>query len=234
MDIAGQIIKTIKINRISTTEIADCLGKTGALKGVKPVNRGHHKVGRIFAVYAYDNSNWDLHRQLQNIPRESMVVVETFNVDERAVFGHLVSKYITLYCGAEAIIVNGQLRDAHLLIKDNFPIWCQGVTPIGCFNRESEHEVPQEYLDELETKYSGAIAVADDGGCIVIPKQFQNQDFLNRLDFIELQEDIWYYCIDTKKWDTYKTVCLKEYLKSKNELPTEFHKRLKKYEGLID
>jgi peptide-methionine (S)-S-oxide reductase len=34
-----------------------------------------------------------------------------------------------------------------------------------------------------------------------------NEELLSKLEFIELQEDIWYYCIDTLKWSTYKTIC---------------------------
>ena len=56
MTIQQQIIEKIRRNRISTTEVADCLGKTGALPGVAALNRGHFRVGEIFWTYAY-NSN---------------------------------------------------------------------------------------------------------------------------------------------------------------------------------
>jgi hypothetical protein len=32
------------------------------------------------------------------------------------------------------------------------------------------------------------------------------------LEFIEEQEDIWYECIDRRKWSTFKTICQKAYL----------------------
>lgn len=41
--------------------------------------------------------------------------------------------------------------------------------------------------------------------------EYINEEFYNKLEFIEQQEDIWYDCIDRRKWDTYKTICIKAY-----------------------
>ena len=38
MDIKNEIIRKIRMNRISTTEVADCLGKTGVFKDSLAVN----------------------------------------------------------------------------------------------------------------------------------------------------------------------------------------------------
>ena len=48
---------------------------------------------------------------------------------------------------------------------------------------------------------------------VVIPKTQITEEFYDKLVAIELQEDIWYDCIDRKKWSTFKTICLKDYLK---------------------
>ncbi len=53
----NKIIDYIRRNRVSTTEVADCLGKAGVLPNVMPINRGHFKVGNVKWVYAFDNSN---------------------------------------------------------------------------------------------------------------------------------------------------------------------------------
>ena len=50
---------------------------------------------------------------------------------------------------------------------------------------------------------------------MVIPKESISEEFYNKLIAIEEQEDIWYDCIDRKKWSTYRTICLKEYLEEK-------------------
>ena len=99
------------------------------------------------------------------------------------------------------------------MIKENYPIWCKGFTPVGCFNRKNEKPLDPEIEKAHREKYDGTIAVCDDTGVVIIPKEFHDENFLKKLDDIENQEDIWFECLDHKKWDTYDIVCLKKYLK---------------------
>lgn len=46
-EIQKQILDFLKRNRVSTTEVADCLGKTGVLDDYHPVNSGMYSVGVI-------------------------------------------------------------------------------------------------------------------------------------------------------------------------------------------
>jgi regulator of RNase E activity RraA len=207
-----RIIDYIKRNRVSSTEIADCLNKTGAVPDVRPVGYGHFKVGNVFWAYAYSESNWDVHERLQNVQEEDVVFVEVFDCMDRAIFGDLVSKFLILYRQVSAIVVNGKLRDAHRLMKERWPIWCTGFNPVGCFNRKVETPFDQAVMDDRVKRYHGAIAVCDDTGVVIIPKEDHTEGFFRKLEFIEQQEDIWYECIDRKKWTTFDTVCLKKYL----------------------
>ena len=228
MDITDEIIQKIKKNKISTTEIADCLGKTGALKGVMPINRGQFYVGRVFLAYDYDESNWNVHDQARHIQEDDIVVVELHNCKDRAIFGELVSKYMLLYRGAAAIVVNGNMRDAHRLIRNNYPVWCSGVTPVGCFNRKHAAPLDASIVAQWKKAYDGAVAVCDDCGVVIIPREQMTKEFSEKLDFIELQEDIWFYCTDTKKWSTYDTVCLKKYMDTEL-LPEELREKFEKF-----
>ena len=123
MEVREQIIKYIRVNKVSTTEVADCLGKTGVLPNVMPVNRGQFQVGKVKWVYAYNESNWDVHEQVRDTEKDDIVYIETFQCGDRAIVGELVSKYILLYRQAAAIVTNTKMRDAHRLIKEQYPIW---------------------------------------------------------------------------------------------------------------
>ena len=214
--IAAKIIDYIKKNRVSTTEVADALGKTGVVKGVKPINSGFFKVGLVKWVYACDESNWTVHEQIKDIEENRVVFVDVFNCSDRAVFGELVSKYLILYRQSEAIVVRGNLRDAAALIRDNWPIWCEGFNPEGCFN-ENPRELPEKtLLTQKFEKYDGAIAVCDDCGVVIIPKDKITESFLEMLCKIENQEDIWFDRLDHYKENTFDIVCKKEYLHDKN------------------
>lgn len=210
-DIKQEIIEKIKRNRISTTEVADCMGKTGLLENAFPVNRGHFRVGNVKWIYAYNESNWSVHEQARDVQKDDVVLIEAFHCGERATIGELVAKFMILYRQAAAIISNERFRDANDLIKQNYPVWCKGFTPIGCFNTKIEEPLDEAIRQEHQAQYDGSIAVCDDSGVVIIPKELHTEEFLAKLDFIEEQEDIWFECLDRRKWDTYDIVCLKKY-----------------------
>lgn len=211
MGIKGEIISKIKSNRISTTEVADCLGKTGVLENANAVNRGHFAVGNVKWIYGYNESNWSIHEQARDVQEGDVVLIEAFDCGDRATIGELVSKFMLLYRQAVAIVSNANLRDGNDLIKQNYPVWCKGFTPVGCFNKKIEEPLAADIMKEHMEKYDGSIAVCDDTGVVIIPKEYYTEEFLAKLDFIEEQEDIWFDCLDRRKWDTYDIVCLKKY-----------------------
>lgn len=224
--VADEIIDYLVRNRVSTTEVADCLGKTGVIPNVMPCNQGYYKAGKIVWVYAYDESNWPVHEQIQDISEDSIVFVDSINCNDRAIFGELVSKYILLYHQSRAIVVNGKMRDAAQIIRQNWPIWCSGYTPVGCFNRKPANEVDSAWKREHYEKYNGAIAVCDDCGVVVVPKETITEQFLESLYHIEDQEDIWFDRLDHYKESTFEIVCKKRYLE--DEIYMDTRKRMNK------
>jgi 4-hydroxy-4-methyl-2-oxoglutarate aldolase len=207
------IIDFIKRNRVSTTELADCMGKQGSIHHVRAINRGHFAIGNLFYVYACNGTNWDIHKQIESVQDGDVVFVDVFDNLDKAVFGDLVSKYLILYKQAKAIVTNGLLRDAPRLIKENWPIWCDGFNPVGYINEEIEKTADQlHFIEKRMLEYHDSIAVCDDTGVVIIPQEFHNQEFLDKMQFVEEQEDMWFECIDRKKYSTYETVCLKRYL----------------------
>jgi 4-hydroxy-4-methyl-2-oxoglutarate aldolase len=207
----AEIIDYIRRNRVSTTEIADCLNKSGVVPQVSALNRGHFCVGPVSWVYAWNETNWTIHEQIQALPEGRVVVATGIACGDRALIGDLVAKYLLLYRQAKAIVVEGAVRDAPRLIKENWPIWSKGTTPIGCFNHQPD-ALPNAELLAIGRRYEQAIAVCDDCGVVIIEKEFQVPDFLEKLEWIEEQEDTWYDCINRRKWSTFDTVCLKKYL----------------------
>lgn len=210
-----KIIDYIRRNRVSTTEVADCLGKTGVIENVLPINKGHFKVGSVKWVYAYKETNWNVHEQIVSAKEGDIVFIDAIDCKHRATIGELVSKYILLYLQAAAIVSNGKMRDAGALIRENYPIWSTGVTPVGCFNTKPEPALDDKIEKEHRDMYDGAIMVCDDCGVVLIPKELHNYEFLQKLVKIEEQEDIWFDRLDRKKESTFDIVCLKKYLDEK-------------------
>ena len=207
-----EAINLIEANKISSTEIGDVLGKKGQIEGVHALNKGTFKAGEVAFIYAINNSNYEVHRQLADKDIKGKILF-VYNVNcDKAIFGDLVTKYIMLYKQAKAIVVTGKLRDAHTLIKEQYPIWLEDVSPIGCVNRQNGEDLSVEEFERLKTQYEGSIMVCDDSGVVMIPKEKINEQLLTKLNFIEFQEDIWFYCLDTLKMSTFDIVCRKKYL----------------------
>jgi 4-hydroxy-4-methyl-2-oxoglutarate aldolase len=214
--ISNSIIEYCRSNRISTTETADALEKSGVVAKCKPLNFNHYAVGQVYPVFTSNGSNFELHEQVRDVPKNHIVMIFTYNCEDLAVIGELVSKFILLYRGAAAIVVNGLVRDYSRLRRDNYPIWCEGWTPLGCMNQEPTDKFPIHLEKQLREQFDGAIAVCDDGGVTVIEKSKVNLDTLEQLRKMEIQEDIWAFCLNTLKWDTKRIVCDKDYLEDSN------------------
>ena len=212
MDITEKIIDYIRTNKVSTTEVADCLGKSGVLPNIYPVNRGQFRAGRVRWIYAYDESNWSVHEMARDIQPGEIVYIEAFDCKDRAIVGELVSKFIIFYKKGAALVTNARMRDAHRLIKERYPIWCTGFSPVGCFNRKNDPPFDENIVRTRTEEMNGAVMVCDDSGVVLVPKDLLTEEFYGKLEAIEEQEDIWFDCIDRRKWDTFDTVCLKKYI----------------------
>lgn len=226
-NLISQIITYIERNRVSSVEVADVLNKSGVIEGVSTFNPGHFVVGKVHYAYTHNESNWSLQERLSEVNENTILYVEAFDCKERALFGDLVSKYLVLYKKVKGIVVNGNLRDAHRLRKENYPIWLKGVTPLGCFNNKvpMSNEM-RDVIVQRKKMFENSIMVCDDSGCTNIQSKYIDQGLIKKLEFIELQEDIWYFCVDTLKLSTFETVCLKKYLEDKGILPESLRAKL--------
>ena len=123
-------------------------------------------------------------------------------------------------------MVKGMIRDAARLKRERYAVWAESVTPLGCYNTPGE-PFPNEIEKQLRKSYENGVAICDDGGVTVIPEGELGKDMLCRLQKIEMQEDIWFYCLDTLKWDTKKIVCDKAYFTEQDLLSAVHVKQLK-------
>ncbi len=231
--VAQQIVETITRNRISTTEVADALGKRGVLPGLRPMSDNLHRVGLVRPVFTAHQSNYAVHEQVRDVQPDEVCIIYAHDCADRAIVGDLVSKFVTLYRRASAIVVNGLVRDAARIRRERYPVWSAGVTPLGCWNTPAA-PFPEEQAAAIRNEVDGGIAVCDDGGVVVIPRGDVTPDMLARLHRIELQEDLWYFCLDVLKWDTKKIVCDKAYLTEPGVLPAAYADQLQGLRDALD
>ena len=60
------------------------------------------------------------------------------------------------------------MRDAHRLIKEKYPVWCTGFSPVGCFNTKNEEPFDKNIIEERMNAINGGVMVCDDSGVVII------------------------------------------------------------------
>lgn len=210
----NKIIEYIRTNRVSSTEISDVLKKTGSIPNIKPMdyNNSMHKVGKIRCIFAFNDSNYFVHVGAKKIKKNEIVMIFCDGCKDNAIIGDLVAKFILLYKEASAIVVLGNVRDLPVLYKERYAIWCEGFNPVGVKNSFTGN-FPKKLKNKILSEFEGGIAVCDLTGVVVIKKNLINKKLLDKIQFIEKQEDTWYNCLDHKKWDTKKIIVDKAYKK---------------------
>jgi len=226
----AELVDLIERDGISSTMACDVMSKTGWLPGIMPLNAGFHVAGEIKYVFAHSGTNYYLHEQVAEIEEGKIIFVDAIDCGQRAVFGDIVSNYLLQHRRARAIVTNGYVRDADILIKEKYPVWCIGTTPIGC------HKVQEPILDDVarmaserKRQFESSLFICDDSGVSRITEEWLNDDFKQRIDFIEAQEEVWHYCVNTLKWSTYETVCLQKYLEVPDVIPKIMLDRLMRF-----
>ena len=93
-DIKLRAIEKIEANKISTTEIGDVLGKTGQIEGVHALNPQMFKAGEVKVIYAINNSNYEVHKQLaeSNDIKDKILFVYNVNMNSKN-----SALFVTLY-----------------------------------------------------------------------------------------------------------------------------------------
>lgn len=225
-----EVLNYVIDNRLGSTEVADGLGKKGVLQlDLQPLIPGTYLAGEVQYMYTMNESNWPIHEQAENALKGKVVYIDSIDCADKALFGELVAKFFILYKGVAGLVVNGRLRDIPHLKKYSFPIFFTGVSPLGVYNRKTKLSSAQEvYVTERMDLFEGSLIVCDDSGVTLIDKSYNEDDLLNRMIMIEAQEDIWSYCINVLKWSTYKTICMKDYLKNPEVLPPHFREIVSK------
>lgn len=215
----SKIVAYCQENRVSTTEVSDAISKSGVLGTFTPLIENQYVAGPIRCVFTANGSNHQMHAQLTGIEPGDVVVIFAEQCENRAILGQLVAKYALLYKQAAALVVFGMIRDRAALLRDGARIWSQGFTPLGCTNEPVE-PFPEAAAALLREKYQGGVAVCDSGGVAFLESCLINEETLNRLKWIEAQEDLWFYCLDTLKWSTDDIVCQRRYLTEPGEIPS--------------
>jgi len=128
---------------------------------------------RQHAKHGADARDANLSRQIE-ASRElaqpgDIIVIDTGGIADVATWGELHSVRC-LRRGVRGLITNGATRDAELIRKMKFPVFCRALSPVnGVWDLETQSIGEPVTLDGVQIRPRDII-VADDTGIVVIPE----------------------------------------------------------------
>lgn len=135
-------------------------------------------VGRAFtlrqhAKHGADARDANLSRQIEAsrdlAQAGDIIVIDTGGIVDVATWGELHSVRC-LRRGVRGMITNGATRDAELIRKMKFPVFCRALSPVnGLWDLETQSIGEPVTLDGVQIRPRDII-VADDTGIIVVPE----------------------------------------------------------------
>lgn len=182
-----KILGFINDNDLSSSDVADALGRAGHVRWVRPLNRGFRAVGEVEYLFAWYGSTWHTHKDLAAVAPNRILYIDDHCCEMRAVLGHLMAEYAFTHKKALALVVNGNIRDVEKM--GNMPIWHRGASPVVCQKRKP---IDEPDVDLERRKYQGGVMVCDDTGCTLIPPYLLTEQTLANLFVIRDREADWY------------------------------------------
>jgi len=199
-----KVVNHILADRISTTDVADAMGKKGLLSTAKPVVPGLHCAGPGAFIYACGHSNWQIHHLARAVQPGSVVYVAVYDCGDKAVLGDLVVQYLVEKRKVAGVVVDGNVRDAHCLIEKKYPVWCRGFSPIGVGHDYADVDgEDRSHMERTMDRINKSVLVCDDSG-VVIVEEFSN--VLSRITAIQQREVDWHRWLEEGQ-DTFDFVC---------------------------
>lgn len=189
-----------RFSQIYTGAITDVLDELNLYKQtlpweLKPLKPGMRSAGAAFPVIGHSQRQVDFEasirsilRMLGEVPADSVIVYETN--DRRAAHLGELSVIAIKARGCRGAVVDGGVRDAEYILREDFPVWARYITPADA--------VPRWQLVESNCVVTigdvriqpGDVVVADYDGIIVVPRQLASEVLLKCEQLISTENKV--------------------------------------------
>lgn len=170
--ISQQIIDRYK--KIPTPNISDSMERNNGTSNVHVVGNsleclnGDSMVGTVFTVKTRPGDNLVVHKALDLIRPGDVLVIDAHGETVNAILGELMSLY-GLSRGLSGIVVDGAIRDRHVLSEGKIPVFARGVSHQGPY-KSGPGEIHSSIQIDGTVVNDGDLVVGDYDGLVFIPR----------------------------------------------------------------
>ncbi|MBR0826616.1 RraA family protein [Bradyrhizobium manausense] len=151
-----------------TSVISDNLARLPGCVGLRPFHRGGPLLGVAFTVRTRPGDNLAIHKALEMVGPDDVIVVDGGGDESRALVGEIMTN-IALHRGAAGYVIDGAIRDAGALAASDFPVYARAAIHRGPYKSgPGEINVPVSVGGCVIAP--GDIIVGDEDGVVSFPQ----------------------------------------------------------------
>lgn len=154
-----------------TATLHEAAGRIGALPGaIKPVAATMRVAGPAFTVEVPAGDNLAIHRALYAAKPGDVLVVATRGGIEWGYWGEILNE-AAMALGLGGLVIDGGVRDTHVLVEQPFPVFSNGVCIRGTLKGIAPYAIGRPVAIGDVVIRAGDLVVGDRDGVLVLPPE---------------------------------------------------------------
>lgn len=183
---------------VPTANVADVMGRFGALRGLRRIGRGPYLAGTALTVRTRPSDNLMVHKALDLAAPGDVLVVDACGGGDHAIVGGLMCRY-ALRRGVAGIVVDGMVRDAEDLDTLGLAVYARGVAPNGPY-KDGPGEINVPVSCGGTAVLPGDLVLGDADGVVVVPRASAETVWADAAALRENEERV-QDAIEARTWD---------------------------------